>query len=242
MNEADRPLPSVVLAIVAHPDDIDFGMGGTMAVLAGQGVEIIYCLVTDGDAGGEDRSVARHRMAAIRRDEQRAAANIVGAKEVLFLGYPDGLVEPTVALRRDLSRVIRQVRPDRVMTQSPIRNLERVFASHPDHLAVGEATLSAVYPDARNAFAFPELLASGLETHAVPEVWISGGPNSDVFIDITDTFPAKLAALDAHASQTGHRDPASFEKMLRGWGELVASLGNLPAGRLAEAYRRVETT
>ncbi len=242
MTQTDKPLPSVVLAVVAHPDDIDFGMGGTMALLAGQGVEIVYCLITDGDAGGEDRSMARHRMAAIRRSEQRAAADIVGAKDVLFLGYPDGRVEPSLSLRRDISRVIRQVRPDRVMTQSPIRNLERVFASHPDHLATGEATLSAVYPDARNPFAFPELLASGLDIHAVPEVWISGGPNSDVFVDITDVFPAKLAALTAHASQTGHREPAAFEKMLRGWGETVAKVGKLPAGRLAEAFRRVETS
>lgn len=241
MNETHKRGPSVVLAIVAHPDDIDFGMAGTMALLASQGVEIVYCLVTDGDAGGEDRSVARHRMAGIRRDEQRAAADIVGAKEVCFLGYPDGRVEPTLSLRRDLSRVIRQVRPDRVLTQSPTRNLDRLFASHPDHLAVGEAALSAIYPDARNAFAFPELLASGLEPHSVPQVWLSGGPNPDVFMDITDVFPTKLAALVAHTSQTGHRDPAGFEARLRTWGELTAKAGNLGPGRLAESFRSIDT-
>ncbi|HYK32439.1 MAG TPA: PIG-L family deacetylase, partial [Streptosporangiaceae bacterium] len=148
-----------VLAIMAHPDDVDFGTAGTMAKWTEAGIEVVYCIVTDGDAGGNDPSVSRADMAVLRRAEQVAAAKCVGVDDVRFLGYPDGKVEPSLGLRKDLARVIRQVRPDRVVAPSPDRNYARIGASHPDHRAVGAAALDAVYPDARNQFAFPELLA-----------------------------------------------------------------------------------
>ncbi len=164
------------LVIAAHPDDIDFSAAGTVALWTDAGIEVTYCLATDGDAGGFDDSVPRAEMGPLRRKEQTAAAACVGVHDLRFLGYPDGRVEPSLALRKDLARVIRQVRPDRVLCPSPERNYQRIGIGHPDHRAVGSAALDAVYPDARNPYAFPELrLAEGLEPWAVREVWISAG-------------------------------------------------------------------
>ena len=150
-----------------------------------------YCVVTSGDAGGFDETFPRAEMAGLRQAEQRAAAKCVGVHDVRFLGYPDGRVEATLGLRRDLARVIRQVRPDRVVCPSPERNYARTGASHPDHRAVGSAALDAVYPDARNPFAFPELRENdALEAWTVREVWIAGGPEPDHYVDVTETFAA----------------------------------------------------
>ena len=230
-----------VLVITAHPDDVDFGAAGTVATWTQAGIEVVYCIVTDGDAGGNDPSVTRADMAVLRRAEQTAAAKCVGVHDVRFLGYPDGRVEPTIQLRKDLTRVIRQVRPDRVATQSPDRNYARIQASHPDHRAVGAAALDAVYPDARNQFAFPELLADeGLEPWVVREVWLSATPQAHHYVDITETFGNKLAALQAHQSQTGHME--DLEKFLRGWLSRAAALAGLPEGRLAEAFQVVSTS
>lgn len=228
------------LVITAHPDDVDFGAAGTVGVLTDSGVEVTYCLVTDGDAGGFDLSIARPAMAAMRREEQTRAAKEVGVAELCFLGHPDGRVEASLELRQELSRVIRQVRPQVVVTQSPERNLERIFASHPDHLATGEAALCAVYPDARNPFAHASLLGDeGLDAWTVEEVWVMAGPQPNHAVDITDTFPKKIAALRAHESQTAHMD--DLESFVRGWGEMTAERFELPAGRLAEAFQIVRT-
>lgn len=224
--------------ITAHPDDVDFGIAGTVATWTEAGIEVVYCIVTNGDAGGSDPSVSRADMAVLRQSEQTAAAKCVGVSDVRFLGYPDGRVEASLGLRRDLARVIRQVRPDRVTCPSPERNYARIPTSHPDHRAVGSATLDAVYPDARNPFAFPELAAEGLEPWTVHQVWISGGPQPDRFVDITDTFDRKIAALRAHESQTGGMD--NLADMLRGWLSRSAEIGGLPEGRLAEAFQVIE--
>ena len=148
-----------ILVVAAHPDDVDFSAAGTIALWTYAGIGVTYCVVTDGDAGGHDESVSRPAMAQLRRAEQTAAAKHVGVDDLRFLGYPDGQVEATLGLRRDLARMIRQVRPDRLVCPSPERNYARLGISHPDHRAVGSAALDAVYPDARNPFAFPELLA-----------------------------------------------------------------------------------
>lgn len=224
--------------ISAHPDDVDFGLAGTVATWTDAGIEVVYCIVTNGDAGGSDASVSRADMAVLRQAEQTAAAKCVGVNDVRFLGYPDGRVEATLDLRRDLARVIRQVRPDRVTCPSPERNYVRIPTSHPDHRAVGSAALDAVYPDARNPFAFPELAADGLEPWTVHQVWISGGPQPNRFVDITGTFDRKVAALRAHESQTGHMD--NLAEMLRGWLSISAEMGGLPKGRLAEAFQTIE--
>ena len=236
----DQAHPERVLVVTAHPDDVDFGAAGSVAMWTDAGVEVTYCIVTDGEAGGADRSVARHVMAETRRAEQTAAAKAVGVTDLVFLGYPDGRVEATLDLRRDLSRVIRQVRPDRVVTQSPDRNYQRIYASHPDHLAAGEAALCAVYPDARNPFAHVELLEDeGLEPWSVPEVWLMAATNPDRFVDITDVVERKLDALRSHVSQ--HPDPDALDSLIRGWSLMIGELAEFPEGHLAEGYLSVNT-
>jgi LmbE family N-acetylglucosaminyl deacetylase len=232
-----------VLVVVAHPDDCDFGNAGTTAKWTAAGVTVTYCIVTDGDAGGSDRTISRKEMAAIRRVEQTEAAAEVGVTDLTFLGYPDGRLASTIELRRDISRVIRKQQPQRVITQSPVRNFTRIFASHPDHLAAGEATLCAVYPDARNPFAHRELLEEeGLEPYSVAEVWMSAamgvGQNIQV-VDVTDTADRKLAALRCHRSQ--YSDWEALEQRVRGWLETTATTNGLEPGRLAEQFVVVPT-
>ncbi|MDP2291625.1 MAG: PIG-L deacetylase family protein [Actinomycetota bacterium] len=228
-----------LLVVMAHPDDVDFGSAGTMATMSALGVHITYCLVTDGDAGGSDRSLPRAEMAATRRVEQTAAAKVVGVHDLVFLGHPDGRVEANLQLRCDISRVIRQVRPQVVLCQSPERNLDRIYASHPDHLAAGEAALAAVYPDSRNPFAFPELLEEGLEPWTVPEVWLSAHPTMTDVVDVTEHFDRKIEALLCHESQ--HPDPAGMQLRVRQWMGGTAVANGLAEGRLAEGYRVVVT-
>jgi len=228
------------LVVTAHPDDVDFGFAGTVAVLTDRGVEVTYCIVTDGDAGGAESGLARDEMASLRREEQTAAAAVVGVHELHFLGYPDGRVEASLDLRRDISRVIRRVRPDRVLMQSPQRNWDRVYASHPDHLAVGEATIAAVYPDARNRWAHPELAEEHWEPWTVPQVWLgAGGPDVTHYVEITDTVDRKVEALLCHKSQLP--DPEATGQMVRGWTSAIAQSAGLGDGRFAEAMRVVNT-
>ncbi|GAB3508510.1 PIG-L deacetylase family protein [Phytohabitans suffuscus] len=229
-----------VLAVFAHPDDIDFGSAGTVAGWVDTGIDVAYLIVTRGDAGGFD-DTPRDQIPAIRESEQRAAAAAIGVKQVDFLdGYQDGRLTPTFELRRDISAAIRRFRPDRILTSSPLRRWERLSGpSHPDHLAVGEATTCAIYPDSRNPFAHPELLEAGLEPWVVREVWYSGGPNPDHTVDVTEVFPRKIAALRAHASQTAHLDLDGG--WLRDRMVATAELAGLPAGRLAEAFTVLRT-
>jgi LmbE family N-acetylglucosaminyl deacetylase len=231
-----------VLVVTAHPDDVDFGSAGTVAAFTIAGLEVTYCIVTNGEAGGSDRSVTRAEMAALRQDEQRAAAATVGVRDVHFLGHPDGMVEATRALRRDISRVIRLVRPERVVTQSPERNWEFIYASHPDHLAAGEAAVCAVYPDARNPFAHPELLDDeGLEPWTVPELWIMGpvgmaaGSTAGVAVDTTATVQRKIAALQCHKSQIADAEGLT-ERVLTA-ARAQGDAAGLPEGSSAELFR-----
>jgi LmbE family N-acetylglucosaminyl deacetylase len=235
-----QTVPERVLVVVAHPDDVDFASSGTIAGWTATAVQVSYCIATYGDAGGFDET-PRDQMPILREREQRAAAAAIGVTDVTFLGYPDGQLYVTHELRRDIARQIRRVRPQLVLTSTPNRNFQRVAPSHPDHLAIGEATLCAVYPDARNPFAHPELLADeGLEAWTVPEVWVSGGAEADHWVDITDVFDRKLAALRAHASQTAHLGDG-LEKLLREWNGANAAAAGFPLGRLAEAYQVLPT-
>ena len=230
-----------ILVMVAHPDDIDFACGGSVATWAGEGHHVSYCLITNGDAGGFDEAVTRTDMAALRQKEQRTAGGILGVDDLHFLGWPDGRLYVTHELRRDLSRVIRQVRPDRVVTSSPVRELRNMYGSHPDHTAAGEAVMCAVYPDARNPFAHPELLADeGLEAHTVSEVWVmSTGKDADRYVDTTDVFERKVAALRAHESQTAHMDDLSDR--MWAWGRRQAESAELGEDRVAEGYLVLDT-
>jgi LmbE family N-acetylglucosaminyl deacetylase len=235
----DEPLPERVLVVTAHPDDVDFGAAGTVASWTAAGVSVAYCVCTDGQAGGFDRDVPRERIPEIRRDEQRAAAAVVGVHDVRFLGHVDGELEPTRELVREIVRVIRSVRPQRVVLPNPDRWWDRIAASHPDHLAAGEAAIRAVYPFARNPFAFPELLAEHLEPWTVSEVWVSAVPDPTVFVDVTDTFELKIEAIMAHASQ--HPEPDRVRPMVREWLAANAERAGWPEGRLAEAFRSHRT-
>ncbi len=227
------------LVVVAHPDDVDFGSAGTVARLVADGVEVSYCLVTSGDAGGDSSRATPEERAVTREAEQRAAAEELGVRDLTFLRFPDGRVEVTLELRKAIARVIRQRRPDLVICQSPERNYERIFASHPDHLAAGEATLRAVYPDARNPHSFPELRAEGLEPHAVSSVWLAGSTEPTMVVDITETFDRKVAALRRHASQVGGRE--DLDETVRHWARATAIRVGLGKKRLAEGFRVVTT-
>ncbi|MCU1398743.1 MAG: putative hydrolase [Acidimicrobiales bacterium] len=231
------------LVITAHPDDVDFGAAATVANLTDRGVEVTYCLVTDGDAGGFDQTIPRPQMAQMRREEQTRAAKEVGVEQLVFLGFGDGRVLYDLALREALSRVIRQVRPQLVITQSPTLDLGRIYASHPDHVATGQAAIAAVYPDARNPFAYPQLLADGLEAWTVPEIWIMSpladpGPSIHVE-DVTVNVGRKIRALLCHETQ--HKDPSGIGTMVRTWMTANATKFGLPDGSAVEAFRVVET-
>jgi LmbE family N-acetylglucosaminyl deacetylase len=226
-----------VLVVMAHPDDCDFSSAGTLAGWSAAGIEVTLLCLTRGEQGAQpDADIAA--IPALREVEQRAASAELGISDVRFLeGHPDGSLAPTPDLVMEIVRVMRDVRPDRVIGQSPERNYDRLFGSHPDHLASGEATLRAVYPAVENPFAFPELLAEGLEPWKVRELWLVSHPSPDHGVDVTETFDRKVAALKQHQSQTGHR--ADLEEMLRGWGGLNANVVDLPDGRLAELFKVV---
>jgi len=230
-----------ILVVVAHPDDCDFGCAATTARWTDAGVEVSYCIVTDGQAGGHDRSVPRERMAAIRRAEQTAAAKVVGVTDITFLGYPDGELTVSHELRRDITRVMRLKRPDRVVTQSPERSWNRIFASHPDHLAAAEAAICAVYPDSRNPFAHRELLVEeGLEPHTVRELWVMGSPERvNYWSDVSSTADRKLEALRCHRSQYQEWEP--LEERVRGWLRAGAESAGLGPEAAAEGFHRVTT-
>ena len=229
-----------VLVVTAHPDDCDFGAAGTIAKWSAAGIKVSYCIATNGDQGGEDPNVPRDEMPKIRQREQRDAGKAVGVEDITFLNYRDGWLVPTIELRKDIVRQIRITRPQRMLIQSPDRNWDRLFASHPDHMAAGEAAIQAVYPDSRNPFAFEDLLKEeGLEPWRVREVWVMSSQSPDHFVDITDVFDKKMQALHAHVSQTAHNP--DLEKMVREWGEKNAAANNLAEGKIVEVFKIVNT-
>jgi LmbE family N-acetylglucosaminyl deacetylase len=228
-----------VLVVMAHPDDVDFGAAGTVANLTDAGIEVVYCLVTDGQAGGFDHTIPREEMASIRRQEQTKAAAEVGVTDLRFLGHMDGSVEVDLQLRQNISMVIRQVRPQVVITQMPIRNLASTYGSHPDHIATGEATMCAVYPDARNPFAFPGTVCAELDDWSVDEVWITFGVDGDDVVDITAQLERKMRALLCHESQ--HRDPDALVERVHDWWKGIAAANGLAEGSSAESFRVIDT-
>lgn len=239
-SKTEHDVPERVLVVVAHPDDVDFGSGGTVATWTSKGCYVCYCIVTDGAAGSQDPTIGLPRLVEVRKDEQRAAAATVGVKDVTFLGYPDGRLVPSLEVRRDIVREIRRMRPDRVVCQSPERNYDRIRSSHPDHLAAGEATLCAVYPDARNPYAYPELLEQeALEPFEVPEVWMMAAPLADRYVDITEHIEEKISALLCHRSQIS--EPGRLGEMIRSLAMSNAESVGLEKGRLAEVFRAIDT-
>lgn len=240
----DTPERRVALVTMAHPDDAEFGCGGAVAAWVRDGWDVHYVVCTDAASGGPDEAIdvsqeARRRITELRKAEQREACRILGVASVTFLDYHDGLLQPTLDLRRDLVRLIRHHRPTRVVCQSPVRTWRPVYTIgryHPDHLAAGEATLAALYPAAQNPWDFPELLAEGLAPHKVREVLVIGAPEPNCAVDISGTIDVKLAALRAHDSQVGARF-AELEPRLR---KLAAELGEPHGMQYAEVFHRAE--
>jgi LmbE family N-acetylglucosaminyl deacetylase len=230
-----------VMVVAAHPDDPEFGFGATVAKFTEEGTQVVYVICTDGSQGGEDPQVPDVELTATRYAEQRAAAAVLGVGEVVFLGFRDGHLEPNVELRRAVAREIRRYRPELVLTHTPLRAINiPIGASHPDHLAVGEATLSAVYPDARNPRAYPELLREGLEAHKVREVWLPGFDGSDHFVDATSRIERKIEAILCHRSQFDKpgMEPDAPGKWIRDRMRLV---GEQSGYEYAEGFKRIET-
>ena len=227
-----------VMVVVAHPDDAEFMSAGTIARWAREGKEIIYVLCTSGDKGTSDTSVSPAALAEARRKEQEAAAARLGVREVVFLGYEDGVLQNTLELRKDIVRQIRRFKPDVVVCQDPTtRWSAQGYINHPDHRAAGDATLDAVYPSARDPHVFPELLAEGLQPHKVREAYVGGTNYADVWIDITDTIETKIQALQAHESQVnnGSRPPDwDVAKVIRERAQQVAEGHDM---RYAEAFK-----
>jgi LmbE family N-acetylglucosaminyl deacetylase len=225
------------LAVVGHPDDAEFWAGGTVALWTDAGIDVSYCVLTNGDAGGFDPSVPRSEIPAIRQAEQRAAADVLGVRDVRFFSLQEDALVPTAGLRRELVRLIRELRPERVLTWSPEWNWHRFRSSHPNHRATGEITLAAVYPDAGNPFAHRALQGEGLDAWQVSEIWLLNSREPNHYVDITDTFDRKVAAVGAHASQIAEREHLADE--LRDRIAVNTAAANLPEGRLAEAFQVV---
>jgi LmbE family N-acetylglucosaminyl deacetylase len=207
-EEQEQTEVRCVMVVVAHPDDAEFSAAGTVAKWAREGKEIVYVLCTAGDKGTSDPSISPAQMAEVRRREQEAACRVLGVKEVVFLGYEDGVLESTLELRRDVVRQIRRFKPDVVICPDPMSRWSgQQYLNHPDHRAAGDAALDAVYPSARDPHVFPELLAEGLQPHKVREVYIISREHADVYVDIGETIDTKIAALHEHASQVAdHKD------------------------------------
>jgi LmbE family N-acetylglucosaminyl deacetylase len=232
--EAEPAGPKRIAVIVAHPDDAEFICAGTIARWAAEGHELIYVLLTSGDKGSDDPAMTSELLAKTREAEQRAACDVLGVRDVIFLRYPDAMLVPDLAMRRELVRIIRQLRPDVVVCQDPtVRWYEQSYINHPDHRAAGEATLDAIFPAARDRLTFPDLLAEGLDPHKVKEVYLAGANDPDVAIDVTDYMETKIASLRAHASQMGDWDP---EPMVREWAKETA--GRFPdVGEYVESFK-----
>ncbi len=227
-----------VLCFTANPDDIDFGAAGTVAAWTAAGVQVSYCIMTDGDAGGFDPA-QREEIVRLRVAEQQRAAALVGVTDIHYLHQRDGYLEPSHEVMREVVRLIRQLRPDVVVSMHPERNWNRIQKSHPDHLAVGEAVTRAVYPALENPFAYPELAESGLEAYKLPWLWLFAGPEEreNHFVDVTEHVDSKLAAIHIHVSQ--HPDVDAMERTVRGLMLGTGARAGLPAGRSAEAFHVV---
>ena len=227
-------IPDRAMFIYAHPDDIEFGVAGTAALWAKHGCEVTYVVLTDGNVGSHEAGMTAEKLAEIRRAEQTAAASVAGAK-CLFLGEHDGLLQPTLELRKKLVRLIRQYRPNAVVCGDPTVYFPGDdYINHPDHRAAGQLAIDAVFPAAEMHLLYPELDAEGLQPHKVNYVyvsWPSQRPN--YFVDITETIDLKIAALRQHASQLGDWDPA---ERIKEWNNGTGKLVGFP---FAESFYRI---
>ncbi len=222
-----------VMVVTPHPDDAEFGVGGTVVHWVRQGKEVVYIVCTNGDKGTDDAKVKPDELAGIRQKEQLKAAKILGVKEVIFLGYPDQSLEDTPEFRKEIVRLIRIYRPDIIVTSDPYRR----YIWHRDHRIVGQVTLDAVFPYARDIWAYPDFLEEGLEPHRVKEIWFWASEDVNHRFDITQTFNLKLKALRSHKSQIKETFEAEMEKWLY---ERARSMAEGEKFKLAEGFHRAE--
>lgn len=225
--------PERALVIVAHPDDAEFLCGGTVAHLADQGCEVFYLLATSGDKGTKDESLTPQELAAIREQEQRAAAKVLGVRQCFFLGYPDGGLEETLELRGQFVRYIRQLKPNVVLTWDGFRN----GFNHRDHRVVGRVVRDALYPAAHDPLYHPELRELGLVPHRVDELWLFGTEEPDHHIDIAPYLERKVDALLAHESQMRGR---TRDDLLKLWKARAKEVKRRTGFRFAESFRRID--
>ena len=220
------------MVIYAHPDDAEFGLAGTMAKLAKGGVEITYCMITNGASGSDDPTMTREKLRDTRYAEQRAAAKILGVKHCVFLGYEDGYLYPTLEVRRDVARQVRIARPDIIFTMDPtFRVADNFYVNHPDHIAAGEVALRTINPDASTRNMFPELwLEEHLEPHKPKALFLQAFGAEGTVIDISDVLAIKTKALLAHRSQLW---PGAAQ-MIRGWAKETGKAAGYKAG---ESFR-----
>ncbi|HJM36536.1 MAG: PIG-L domain-containing protein [Dehalococcoidales bacterium] len=223
-----------ILVVIPHPDDAEFGAAGTVARWIRKGKEVVYVVCTNGDKGTSDPEMTSARLAKIREKEQRAAAKVLGVREVVFLRYPDQRLEDTPKFRKDIVRAIRQFKPDTVVTCDPYKR----YTTHRDHRITGQVTLDAVYPTARDLLAFPDLIEQGLLPHAVKEVFLWGSDEPNYPSDITDTFELKIAALLYHKSQFGNRPTLEIVERVKQWSKMSVKGKDY---ELAEAFYRFES-
>lgn len=224
----ENRVPESAMVIVAHPDDAEFTVAGTVAAWTKAGCRVTYVVCTDGNAGSDEPGIRREKLAEIRRAEQRAACARLGVNEVVFLGYDDGQLQPSLDLRRDLVRVIRRYKPEVVVTGDPtVMFFGDGYINHPDHRAAAQAALDAAAP----ASAMPLLWPEAGAPHRVRQVYVYGNEKPNVWVDVTDTLEQKIAALKQHASQMGDWDPT---EMIEEWN---AETGKEKGVAYAESYR-----
>jgi len=225
--------PAQVLVVTPHPDDAEYGVAGTVARWAREGKEIIYVVCTNGDKGTSDANMKPEELSRIREQEQLAAAELLGVREVIFLRHPDQSLEDTPEFRKEIVRLIRMYRPETVVTADPYRR----YIWHRDHRITGQVTLDAIFPYARDRLSYPDLLDEGLQPHTVREVLLWASEDLNYRSDITDTFDVKVAALRCHKSQVGQNPSREVEKWLRQRHQMMAEGEDF---ELAEAFHRVE--
>ncbi|GMQ78776.1 MAG: PIG-L family deacetylase [Anaerolineae bacterium] len=228
-------IPKRAMLIYAHPDDIEFSAGGTAAKWAIHGSEVYYIVITDGNIGSHEEGMTAEKLIETRRSEQRAAAKTAGAKECIFLGYQDGLLQPSLELRKELVRLIRRYRPNAIICGDPTNYFpSENRVNHPDHRAAGTAALDAAFPAAEMPLLYPELEAEGLSPHKVNYIYVSNPKDpANYFVDITETMDLKIKALRQHVSQLGEWDP---EEPIKKWNK---ETGKIVGFKFAERFLRI---
>ncbi|MEO8540626.1 MAG: PIG-L deacetylase family protein [bacterium] len=230
--EVDDIIPRSAMVVVAHPDDAEFMCAGTIAKWAKGGCEVTYVVITKGDKGSDDPEMTSDRLTTIREAEQRDAGAVLGVKNYEFMGYPDGYLQPTLELRRDVARLIRKHRPQVLLTFDPTnRFVSDNYVNHPDHRVAGDVALDATFPTARDRLTFPELLAEGFEPWKVRQIWLSTTDKANVWVDISDTLALKKAALLKHPSQLD----AEVVNFAEDWGKQSGAAHGIA---YAESFRR----